>query len=138
MKCLNCGKKILKGKYCSGACKQAAYRNRAVTTTVTDKVELETATVTPVTLEPETVTERFTDEQWSEILADLPAGASRPRTKPTAETASLSYPKLMAELYRAWYCKPAYAELVLRLLTWTDEQLEGYWLPAWRWNRRAG
>lgn len=53
MKCLNCGKEVGgKGKYCSGGCKQAAYRNRKERPTVTRGP----ATVTSVTAIPKNVT----------------------------------------------------------------------------------
>jgi len=93
--------------------------------------------IMPEQAEPE---QRITDEQWAELLAEKPDSVTPPRAKPTADTAGLSKEELTSAINYdvAWWELPEYAELILRLLTWTDEQLAGYWLPAWRQNRKVG
>ena len=59
--CLKCGREATgKGRYCSDACKQAAYRNRSVTPTVTS----------PTVTKPESVTVKTSAAPGPELVPD--------------------------------------------------------------------
>ena len=133
------------GKYCSATCKTIFNRNKRNTVTppvtpVNSAVTPVTPTVTPaVTVTPVTPPSKgMTAEKFRIIKSKLAGGVSQPTGLPTAETAALSALDLRNRVSGydgpAWMASPEYAEVCLRLVTWTKARLieSGQAVPAWK------
>ena len=141
MKCKNdkCNEQAKgNGKYCSPTCKTIYNRNKR-NTAVTPK-SVTNATVTPVT---PTVTTKsnvtpMTQDKFRLIKSGLAGGVSQPTGLPTPDTAALTARQLQLRVSsytgQAWLASSEYAEVCLRLVTWTKAKLieSGQAVPAWK------
>ena len=115
MDCKQCGKDITKGKYCSDKCRMKY--NRA------NKQPEQTRTE----LQPEQC-----PDDWLDKINSLPVGVVRPLFGVTGELRDKTHRQLQSTMPRTcWQSSQEYAEVIYRLLYWTEEQLSGCILPSW-------
>ena len=72
---------------------------------------------------------------WMDKINSMPFGVVRPLFAVTGELRDRTHQQLQSGLpHINWQSSQEYAEIVYRLLYWTDEQLKqhGAWLPVWR------